>query len=284
MKKIVALVLSLVMVLGLATTAFAATSYVGTLKQADVNGTTIAKNVSAVKFDGKAPTKLLPGQITYYEVTVGTATDLYAPTDEPAVTDVYLELANKTKIYLTAIDSVEYWETGAKYTKTSDLNCSYLTTDEVYYNGYRFYTMDGVVGLFEESTDADAVATKVGNVVKMLKATDEAADPDVFVQHQWVKNDVDNKGKTTSYICAKCEAVATVVPSADFVPAGNIPFYVDNDLCYVTTAGKLVEGTTAVAPEAPVESPKTFDAGIAMYVGMSVMAAAGSAVVLKKKD
>ena len=33
-----------------------------------------------------------------------------------------------------------------------------------------------------------------------------------------------------------------------------------------------------------VESAETFDAGIAMYVGMSVMAAAGSAVVLKKKD
>ena len=33
-----------------------------------------------------------------------------------------------------------------------------------------------------------------------------------------------------------------------------------------------------------VTSAGTFDAGIAMYVGMSVMAAAGSAVVLKKKD
>ena len=46
-------------------------------------------------------------------------------------------------------------------------------------------------------------------------------------------------------------------------------------------------GAPVVAPadkDNTVESPKTFDAGIAMYVGMSVMAAAGSAVVLKKKD
>ena len=46
--------------------------------------------------------------------------------------------------------------------------------------------------------------------------------------------------------------------------------------------------TTAFAAPTPagdkVESAETFDAGIAMYVGMSIMAAAGSAVVLKKKD
>lgn len=36
--------------------------------------------------------------------------------------------------------------------------------------------------------------------------------------------------------------------------------------------------------EPDVESPKTFDAGAAMYIGVTLLAAAGSAVVLKKKD
>ena len=57
----------------------------------------------------------------------------------------------------------------------------------------------------------------------------------------------------------------------------------------MTLSGQAVFVADAAAVEAPaasdkVESAQTFDAGIAMYVGMSVMAAAGSAVVLKKKD
>ena len=46
-------------------------------------------------------------------------------------------------------------------------------------------------------------------------------------------------------------------------------------------------GYAPVAPSTPekvVTSADTFDAGIALYVGMSVMAAAGSAVVLKKRE
>jgi hypothetical protein len=52
------------------------------------------------------------------------------------------------------------------------------------------------------------------------------------------------------------------------------------DDIFVRTASGVGTPTTGTL----VESAQTFDAGIAMYVGMSVMAAAGSAVVLKKKD
>ena len=47
--------------------------------------------------------------------------------------------------------------------------------------------------------------------------------------------------------------------------------------------GGYVGGTTAT-PDKVVTSAKTFDAGIGLYVAMSVMAAAGSAVVLKKRE
>ncbi len=48
--------------------------------------------------------------------------------------------------------------------------------------------------------------------------------------------------------------------------------------------GGYVGGSSSTTPEKVVTSADTFDAGIALYVGMSVMAAAGSAVVLKKRE
>ena len=67
------------------------------------------------------------------------------------------------------------------------------------------------------------------------------------------------------------------LPKANQAP--GLYFNVNGTECAYWTAA-------VAAPEATdkVESAQTFDAGIAMYVGMSVMAAAGSAVVLKKKD
>lgn len=41
---------------------------------------------------------------------------------------------------------------------------------------------------------------------------------------------------------------------------------------------------TAPSYDPDVESPKTFDAGAVVYIGVTLLAAAGSAVVLKKKD
>ena len=46
---------------------------------------------------------------------------------------------------------------------------------------------------------------------------------------------------------------------------------------------KLEKGTTPVTPDNTKPSPKTFDAGIAMYVGMALTSVAGSAVVIGKK-
>ena len=54
-----------------------------------------------------------------------------------------------------------------------------------------------------------------------------------------------------------------------------------SDAASSAASGAASAGTST---DKTVTSAETFDAGIAMYVGMSVMAAAGSAVVLKKKD
>ena len=56
------------------------------------------------------------------------------------------------------------------------------------------------------------------------------------------------------------------------------------DLVITSAGGSYVPVVPSTPSTDKVTSAETFDAGIAMYVGMSVMAAAGSAVVLKKKD
>ena len=99
-------------------------------------------------------------------------------------------------------------------------------------------------------------------------------------------------GKTvvTSVFCSECKQVFDFVEGdvADAVKAFGAGNYADTGLnnvkdIYVRTAATVV-GTVTTPSTDKVTSAETFDAGIAMYVGMSVMAAAGSAVVLKKKD
>ena len=46
---------------------------------------------------------------------------------------------------------------------------------------------------------------------------------------------------------------------------------------------KPVDGTSTGTSTTTKPSPKTFDAGIAMYVGMALTSVAGSAVVIGKK-
>ena len=88
-------------------------------------------------------------------------------------------------------------------------------------------------------------------------------------------------GEYTGVTCPVCKKNFKVVDSAAGLTVGS----------YVATANGYVLLGSVYAPvvtpstDKTVTSADTFDAGIAMYVGMSVMAAAGSAVVIgKKKD
>ena len=80
--------------------------------------------------------------------------------------------------------------------------------------------------------------------------------------------------------CGECGVVANIYANYAAVPKAEKPFAI------ALGGGEYYVWTAAVeAPAASdkVESAQTYDAGIAMYVGMSVMAAAGSAVVIGKK-
>ena len=95
----------------------------------------------------------------------------------------------------------------------------------------------------------------------------------------------------TAALCTTCTQTTTAIYKIGKAPANAVvkPLYVDgrvSDVWEVVPVATSAGGAVSVpSTDKTVTSAETFDAGIAMYVGMSVMAAAGSAVVIgKKKD
>ena len=148
-----------------------------------------------------------------------------------------------------------------------------LDEDDVYYVAY---DKDGVPTVYVAD---ETVATNVLVDGKLVAA--KVATAVEFQGHDYKGYEVVNY-EYVSVKCAVCDKVATLYANA--TAAGKKAQPVAGG--WVTFADMFTYGVVADAPAADekVESAETFDAGIAMYVGMSVMAAAGSAVVLKKKD
>ena len=275
MKKIVALVLSLVMVLGLATTAFGASTDKYDLHKADATGTLWAQNytltpVAAVKnADGT-------GTVAHY-VDTFSAKVVEIPASEAKVDDYYITAPGATAPikYLRLVTVVDYSYTAAAYTNLGTA-CGQVNNTLTPTADYYVVTVGTAKDdVYVEGTSG--IYALVGNDIVELGAKQTP------VAHAWVASGM-TKGVVTAAVCAKCGTPATVYTSISKIPAGS---------AYVTLGTALgangeiyvVPGAAATAPSTDkVESAETFDAGIAMYVGMSVMAAAGSAVVLKKKD
>ena len=272
MKKIVALVLSLVMVLGLATTAFGAVE--ATLYDLDAEG--------AWKVMGSAGADLDTlykdyddGVLPSYKV----GADYFVETTEAAATyklvygakTVFLAPATLAKISFVAKASA------LTVVGADDAVCgAYVDTafdeDNTYYASY---TKKGLL-------DKVFVASKTGAVNVLVDGKLVAADEVATVAqaaHNWVGFDVVNYEYTTVK-CTECGKVAALYANA--TAAGKNCF--QTAYGFITAAANGFTAAGAATSTDKVESAQTFDAGIAMYVGMSVMAAAGSAVVLKKKD
>ena len=170
---------------------------------------------------------------------------------KPACDDVYVASAADAGVY--------YLYKNAYY-----VECDAVSADKV-------FNVDGV-----------AVAAKATNLVKTLAHT-----------YAFDTKTVGTKTEVTKVYCTVCKDSFSFVVGdlADAVKAFGAGNYADTGLndangddIFVRTASGLVY--VPVTPSTDkVTSAETFDAGIAMYVGMSVMAAAGSAVVIgKKKD
>ena len=276
MKKIVALVLSLVMVLGLATTAFAATTYSLYACENDE----IVAGKSAVAYTKVAAKEKTDGTGTvayvevdgskYFEIaaTEATKADFYLTVTGSETAVMYLKAATKVDYIGTAKEFTNFGYGCGQYTKQYGDTSKYY---EVTSGTYKY-------GLFQAGTAGQGFLVD-GKVVQL--------DTQVYKNtHVWSATAVDNTtGVPTAAICGKCSATGVVYASTAKVPAAAV---VDvTPLTYNNVNYPVVAGAVASAPTVDgdkVESAETFDAGIAMYVGMSVMAAAGSAVVLKKKD
>ncbi len=219
-----------------------------------------------------APTATNPaGTVAYYTVdgskyVQGTAADC----------DIYYTVAGKTTpvLYLKQIGNEMYYAAATEFTNFGKAcgQCDFTPAANTKY--YTYTDLAGNVYVHAEDTSAGAMANSAyfllvnGKMVPIVPTN-------VYneVEHTWTFTR-DAKGTPVSAKCEDCGVTAKVYSKFTAVPTG---------------ADYIREGAYFLVINAPaangkVESAETFDAGIAMYVGMSVMAAAGSAVVLKKKD
>ena len=363
MKKIVALVLSLVMALSLATVAFASTGTVlHGLKGKNVDeNMTYSGSIDSVKAIAK---KDGTGSIAYYTRTYVAFTE-----------DAYVMVKGDVQVYVPVSDSDYYAKLqGEGYAPLKDENSTtnanyveknvdfyavdYLIPCEqddaqaaIYKNGafstWVFFADDESAARYDVIASAQAATSEKANCTRSQYLEDGymGENGHFYVDGGSVALNVDGKivfakdvtgnfnyviaashifakgvkNTTTGYDVATClickgefaatnnEAVATkngykISTGFEYKPADAKEVYDSNkyangydfawgqqyagsyNFCWALKAGTTQEaGTKPDTTKDGVNSAKTFDAGIAMYVGMSLLSVAGSAVVIGKK-
>ena len=271
MKKIVALVLCLALVLALGTVAFAESG--NYLKNVYAKATTKGAEATATNVDYIAATEtkdekgnVIEGNIAYY--TLSAFDGNYALVDSLAKADVvvtYDEAGKSVLLYLDLLTSdVDY--IGAAAVTNVGTKCGQYNLDakQTYY-----VDADGIV---YEAAKAGAVTLKVGD--KFVTATETEYDLDeAKVPHVAIPV-VDPVKGIVGYKCNTCGLAAVEAPNYASIPANA-----DQD----NLTGNWYWPAAAAATTTGVTSAKTFDAGVAMYAGLALMSVAGSAVVIGKK-
>lgn len=277
MKKIVALVLSLVMALSLCAVAFAATysdAYAwgkDGWEKVDLNGKAISyTSPTETKKDGK----VVAGTLGYYTV------DGSDPMVEVAKADATFQMKVDGKVvYLKEVDVVAYEAVGKSVkagTKCGDY-------DKDVFGDATLMEVDGALYV-QDDEDGDVAVLLNGEVVYAY----EYKNPDK-VEHEWytvdgklvVDRDAEKLAEVkATVLCKNCNVKATVTNDKGAVPVGATCIYDEQLGVYMYWTDGAADSTTN---KDGVTSAKTFDAGIAMYVGMSLLSVAGGAVVIGKK-
>ena len=311
MKKIIATVLAMVMALALCTTAFADAITDKANVPTAANGATVAatetwnntgKALTATK-STNAPMDTYwtaDGEGLYYVWNADMAKFVQITNNEKAVIDAGYDKTTKLVLDKNAV-AATCTDAGSLFNVYSNVagTASYvLVSDVVAYNA-------------KQTKDADKIAepdtkyffgTKSSNVVAYYAAGTAAGQVDYALKagHVLVKDGTTyGTAKSDVYKCAICGNRYVIGPTVDTgdlksefysYDAATVASYANehgillknilrsNATLYLVEAGKTTTPSTDTN-----KSPKTFDAGIAMYVGMALTSVAGSAVVIGKK-
>ena len=274
MKKIIATVLAMVMALALCTTAFAATPTTGYLKgtekDAGVSKVTLeyTPNTDPVTKDGKTTAGVYAHYTVKYENGTEVGKFIVVSSLAEATAVLYNEVdAKNVVLYLAKIPTANY-VAGKVYNDFADM-CGKYDKPANYDATKTYYTYEYAGNTYlavADSTTGDGVLVVDGKVVV---TTLTAATKVAHVAVPTLKD-----GKTVGYTCSKCKLAAVEAPNYASIPADGTALGIGNWYWPATAS----TNTNTNKP-----SPKTFDAGIAMYVGMALTSVAGSAVVIGKK-
>ena len=277
MKKIIATVLAMVMALALCTTAFATTysdaytwNNTGWTKY-DLDGKSIAYTApTEVKTNGKVTS----GTVGYYSVQ--------------GIDGNLVEVAKADATFQMKVDGVVKYLAPCTYTAYTAVGtsvkagtkCGDYDKDE--YGSAKLVKVED--DLYVVSDNGETHILLNGSVVPATKVDEPA-----IVAHQWatiegkIVLDEDDLAKLAevkgTVVCKACNTKATVTNDKATIPTDATVMEVTEGVWMFWTKGT----TTPSTDKGNTTSPKTFDAGIAMYVGMALTSVAGSAVVIGKK-
>ena len=291
MKKIIATVLAMVMALALCTTAFAADLAIDGVNYKKVTPGTDLTLEKVYTKDGDTS-----GQ--YYiqtgTKTIRVATDaevavikaggfskatLAKMTDAGYLFDVYQAADGKYYAQAAVVDAYDK----ANNTNKANMATKDGTSAKIFYFGkelgcavayYQFEKNDSL-----KTAEATTVLYKTSETFGANKApvyTNLAgtATYAMVSDTDWTDKDKDAVGKLSKIYYSKPTDAAKLLNAA----GKDINLAADSGYYYV-----LTEKAASTTPNTNKPSPKTFDAGIAMYVGMALTSVAGSAVVIGKK-
>ena len=284
MKKIIATVLAMVMALALCTTAFAASKYV--LYDEDKKST----DIMVTKTDASSKNKTT---LYYTYVDENDATHYLVPADKSNY-DGYVE-GNYVKDVNADEDTIDNFisyadgklvKMTAKSGEKVERNCTTSVFDtDVYFDkdNAAFVKVEDGTGTYNMLYN--------GVILSVDDVTDEIAEG----SHLWIKGDKVDDG-IYNVKCASCGATAVAYETLKLAGTKTVVKY--DQAKGIATAndmeknweGDLLDSdwyvTTSASTDTKTDgnkSPNTFDAGIAMYVGMALTSVAGSAVVIGTK-
>ena len=273
MKKIIATVLAMVMALALCATAFAANpQYTAAYNK---TGTKVSNTGDVYEVVTDAAVKPVSpaenGSVKGYHITgISSLANVKYLAATAADYDLKLTAAGRADLYLKEApnSSLAYSFKVTAFTAIGE-KCEQLDVDAT--GTYYSHTASGVTTYYKASETGMSVLFNNELITVSVVNADLNA-------HDWKAASYNKDNTVATYKCADCGTVATVYKTADAAKAAGMAKWDANLMIgyNYTPAGTTATTTTT-------SSPKTFDAGIAMYVGMALTSVAGSAVVIGKK-